>query len=65
METFDKKQLTVFQVGDKVLLTHLPRQSGEEMTFPATVRQVFDGYYLIDTDYQKGIKVKVKDLRLF
>lgn len=64
MEAFEKKSTEVFQVGDKVLLVHTPRQHGDEMNFPAIVTQIIEGWVIIDTDYQKGIKVKPKDLRL-
>jgi hypothetical protein len=49
-------------VGDHAQLVHLPHRSGPEIKIPAVVREVLRDGYMIDTENQKGIKVRLKDL---
>jgi|GEM_PF-4477317 len=48
-----------------VLWVYTPTRSGDDYVFKATVRQVLPGDkgYLIDTENQKGVKVRERDLR--
>lgn len=59
----DRTPIITLKVGDRAQLVHLPTRIGPEIVFPATVRKVLQDGYLIDTDHQQGIKVKLKDLR--
>jgi hypothetical protein len=52
-----------FKAGDRAQLVHLPHRSGSEIKIQALVREVLCDGYVIDTENQSGIKVKLKDLR--
>lgn len=51
-----------FIVGDRAQIVYLPSKNGAEIKIPALVREVLRDGYRVDTDFQGGIKVKVKDL---
>ena len=62
MITETEKPVVSFKVGDRAQIVHLPYKNGAEIKIPAVVRQVLSGGYVIDTEFQQGIKVKSKHL---
>lgn len=55
--------LPKFEKSQPVQWVYTPKRTGDDYVFDAVVSQVLPDGYLIDTEYQKGVKVREMDLR--
>lgn len=62
MITDVEKPVTAFKVGDRAQIVHLPTKNGSEIKIPVMVQEVLRDGYRVDTEFQRGIKVKSRHL---